>query len=161
MILRDLIEYVDYLEPKSNPFALSILTEIDMYATEAENEMYSRNPDTSDMNGETYEAYVAALLSERGFKVQLTKATGDQGVDILAEKSKITIAIQCKRYSKKVGNFAVQEVISGMKFYNANIGAVVTNSKFTQSAIELANVSGIILIHDSELDKLDVAIDNL
>lgn len=48
-------------------------------------------------------------------------------------------AIQCKNYSSKVGNRAVQEAYSGKDYYNADIAVVMTNNFFTPAAIETAD----------------------
>ena len=40
------------------------------------------------LDGPEFEAYVALVLEDNGFKhVELTKGSGDQGVDILAERN--------------------------------------------------------------------------
>ena len=80
-----------------------------------------------------------------------TKKTGDQGADVIAKKNDITIIVQCKLYSQPVGNKAVQEVHSAKEYYKGNIGLVVTNSSFTKSAKQLANSTGVFLLHYSEL----------
>ena len=47
------------------------------------------------MSGEEFERYVAALLRANGFSnVQMTKASGDYGVDVLASKDGERYAIQ-------------------------------------------------------------------
>ena len=104
---------------------------------------------TTDMNeleGHDFEYYCAGILRLNGFEnVEVTRGSGDQGVDVIAEKSKVKYAIQCKRYGPPVGNKAVQEVIAGMQYYHCNVGIVMTNSKFTPAAIDLANTTNIIL----------------
>ena len=66
------------------------------------------------MTGEDFELYVAQMLGKIGFyNIQTTKGSGDQGVDILAEKEGMKYDFQCKRYDKQVGNNAVQEVFAG------------------------------------------------
>ena len=51
------------------------------------------------LDGPEFEAYVALVLRDNGFRhVALTKGSGDQGVDILAERNGRTYAIQCKNY---------------------------------------------------------------
>lgn len=98
------------------------------------------------MTGEDFEVFVAQILRRIGFtNIQLTKGSGDQGVDIIAERDGIKYAIQCKRYSQPVGNKAVQEVFAGKVFYHCHIGVVVTNNYFTQSAKDLARENGIVL----------------
>lgn len=98
------------------------------------------------MIGEDFEIFVANILKNIGFiNMQFTKGSGDQGVDILAEKDGIKYAIQCKRYSQAVGNKAVQEVFAGKFYYHCHVGAVITNNYFTQSAKDLAKENGIVL----------------
>ena len=98
------------------------------------------------MDGYEFERWCAALLSRHGYtKVSLTKETGDQGVDILAEREGIRYAIQCKCYSRDLGNTPVQEVNAGKTFYNCQIGVVMTNRYFTKGAKDLAQSTGILL----------------
>ena len=73
-----------------------------------------KNIDIDIMSGEEFESFCAKVLQDNGFEnVNMTKASGDQGVDIIAFKDGVRYAIQCKRYSNSVGNKAVQEVIAG------------------------------------------------
>ncbi|MBD5400706.1 restriction endonuclease [bacterium] len=101
-----------------------------------------------------YEKRIADLLQEIGFNARTTKASGDQGVDVLADKNGVSFAIQCKLYTKPVGNKAVQEVSAGQKHYNTDYGVVVSNADFTKSARQLANTNNIILLHDTQMEKL-------
>ena len=51
------------------------------------------------MDGLQFEHRCAELLRYRGFhKVTVTKGSGDQGVDILAQKNGLKYGIQCKYY---------------------------------------------------------------
>lgn len=69
------------------------------------------------MDGHEYEYACAQYLKRNGFiNVQVTKASGDQGIDIIATKGK-KYGIQCKYYSAAVGNKAVQEAYAGANFY--------------------------------------------
>lgn len=97
------------------------------------------------MSGEDFEWFVVYLFDQLGYKAERTKSSGDQGVDVLAQKGKTKVAIQTKHYSKPVGNSAVQEVVSGGKYYSADKTMVVTNNVFTKSAKELAKVNNVIL----------------
>lgn len=112
-----------------------------------------------DMTGEEFEKFCVVILSKNNFiNVKQTKSSGDQGVDILAEKDGIKYAIQCKCYSKPVGNHAIQEVYSGKNYYNCHIGVVLTNQTFTESAITLANKTNILLWDRKVLNKLITSI---
>jgi HJR/Mrr/RecB family endonuclease len=102
-----------------------------------------------------FERRCSEFLKMCGWRSRTTKASGDQGADIVATKDGITVVCQCKRYSKSVGNKAVQEVFAAKTFYNAQRGAVITNSGYTKSAIELAGKTGIELFHFSDLLKFN------
>ena len=99
------------------------------------------------MNGYEYEYACAEYLRRKGFSdVRVTKASGDQGADILARRRKITYAIQCKYYAKPVGNKAVQEVYAGATYYGCDRAMVITNQTFTRGARELADSLGVELL---------------
>ncbi|MGM8936885.1 restriction endonuclease, partial [Pseudomonas neustonica] len=109
-------------------------------------------PSNTRMSGVEYETKIANLVNENTtWNATLTKATGDQGADILLSKSQMTIIIQTKYYTEKVGNSAVQEAFSAKKFYGADLAFVISNSGFTKSAIELADATSVKLLSDDQL----------
>ncbi len=97
------------------------------------------------MSGADFEKFITYMFNKLGYKATNTKLSGDQGVDIIAERGAEKIAIQTKCYSQVVGNSAVQEVYSGAKFYNATKCMVITNSYFTKSAKQLAKSNNVVL----------------
>lgn len=95
-------------------------------------------------DGHQYEYECARILKKKGFRrVNVTKGSGDQGIDVIAYKNGKKYGIQCKYYSSPVGNHAVQEVFAGAKHYNCDIAVVMTNNTFTKSAKELAKSTGV------------------
>ena len=111
--------------------------------------------DIDNMDGHTFEKYCANLLIENGYdNVEVTKGSGDQGIDILAYKDKIKYGIQCKCYSSDVGNKAIQEAFAGKAFYNCHVAVVLTNQHFTKSAKELAKSNQVLLWDREKLDNL-------
>ena len=81
------------------------------------------------MDGLQFEHRCAELLRYRGFhKVTVTKGSGDQGIDILAQKNGLKYGIQCKYYSHPVGNKAIQEAYAGADFYDCDAAMVMTNN---------------------------------
>ena len=108
-----------------------------------------------DMEGHEFECYCADLLKKRGFiDVEVTKGSGDYGVDILAEKDGVTYAIQCKRYASPVGVKAVQEAYAGRDYYDRMVGAVLTNQYFTTPAVEAAKKLKILLWDGGYLESM-------
>lgn len=112
-------------------------------------------PEPVKSDGIAFEHSCLAALIQSGWVGNLTKSTGDQGVDIIARKGDRSIAVQCKNYKTPVGNGAVQEVHSGKAFYEADCAIVVSPSGFTESAIQLANKLGVLLVAPSFLASLD------
>lgn len=101
--------------------------------------------DVDLMNGDEFENFIGELFSKLGYNTNITKHSGDQGIDVIAENNNVRIGIQAKCYSGTVGNSAVQEAVAGKKFYKLDKVIVVTNSFFTSSAIELASANNVIL----------------
>ena len=92
-----------------------------------------------EMEGHDFEYFCAELLEKQGFiEVEVTRASGDFGVDILAEKDGVTYAVQCKRYNGPVGVEAVLRTYGGRDYYDRMVGAVMTNQYFTAPAVEAA-----------------------
>lgn len=108
-----------------------------------------------EMEGFDFEYYCADLLKEHGFyDVEVTRSSGDYGIDILAEKEGVTYAIQCKRYSGPVGVKAVQEAYAGRDYYDRMVGCVMTNQYFTQPAVEAAKKLKILLWDRGYLESM-------
>ncbi len=117
----------------------------------------SRNysSDIDFMEGHDFEYYCAELLRRQGFlEVEVTRGSGDYGIDILAEKDGVTYAIQCKRYTAPVGVKAIQEAYAGRDYYDRMVGAVLTNQYFTQPAVEAAKKLKILLWDRGYLEEI-------
>lgn len=99
-----------------------------------------------EMEGHDFEYFCADLLEQNGFiDVEVTKGSGDYGVDVLAEKDGVTYAVQCKRYDGPVGVKAVQEAYAGRDYYDRMVGAVMTNQYFTEPAVAASRKLKILL----------------
>ena len=97
------------------------------------------------MNGVEFEQFISQLFVKQGYTTEITKQSGDQGIDVICEKNSIKIGIQAKCYTGTVGNAAVQEAVAGKKYYRLDKVMVITNSVFSNSAIELANSNDVVL----------------
>ena len=112
------------------------------------------------MSPTEFEKWCALELEKQGWSCLITRVTGDQGADVVAEKAingskKKRLVIQCKLYSSAVGNKAIQEAYAAKSHYVANHAAVVTNAKFTTPAKELAQSTKVFLWHFSDLSQID------
>ena len=108
-----------------------------------------------DMTGVQFEEHCKKILIEAGWEVEDTPTSGDQGVDLIASIENLRVCIQCKCFTKPVGNKAVQEVAAGMIHWNGTHAVVVGKSGFTKSAQNLAESTKVILTSDSELENLE------
>ena len=105
------------------------------------------------MSGTEFEEFVAAQLRIAGYSVAPTASTGDYGVDLIARKDGVRMAIQCKRLAKAVGVAAVQQVVAGALHHGCNRTVVVTNQTFTKAARQLASTHQCRLVGRTQLQS--------
>lgn len=108
------------------------------------------------MTGIEFEEFIAKLFVKMGYTAKTTKSSGDQGVDVIAEKNGTKFGIQCKCYANVVSNSAIQEIVAGKQLYRLDKLIVITNNNFTKSAQELAQANSVIL-WDREILKDKIA----
>jgi restriction system protein len=70
--------------------------------------------DIDNMGGLDFEHYLCRLLVHRGYQAEVTRASGDLGVDIVARRDGQKHAVQAKRYSKGVSRRAISDAVAGM-----------------------------------------------
>lgn len=106
------------------------------------------------MDGHTFEEYCAYLLKKNGYTASVTRGSGDHGADIIAKKDGRSYAIQCKKYSRAVGNKAVQEALMGKHYYKTDYAVVMTDYGFTPQAIEDADAADVLLWDQGDLMEM-------
>lgn len=108
------------------------------------------------MNPTNFELAVASLYLTLGYKVYVTPASGDQGIDLVVVKNKEQIAVQCKRYKRLVPVGQVRD------FYGSFVGTYtrgifVTSSAFSRATQNwTAERQGLELVDGQQLAKLFV-----
>lgn len=117
------------------------------------------DPGLIPVDGIDFEHWCAARIEEQGWAVRVSKASGDQGVDIEAMKEGMTVAIQCKRYAQPIGNKAVQEAYAGMIHYRADASCVIGTGGYTASALELGQSTGVILIDAASISEFSYLVE--
>jgi hypothetical protein len=106
------------------------------------------------MRGVDFEQFLHRVFEMLGYQVRTTKASGDQGADLLVTGKGKLIAVQAKGYEKSVGNHSVMEANAGMLFYRCDSCVVITNSYFTRHAKQLAQANGCELVDGSQIPDL-------
>jgi hypothetical protein len=114
-----------------------------------------------NLSGIDFENLIASLLARMGFQIEMTKASGDGGVDIIATVEKPLLRgrylIQCKRFAigSPVGAPIVREFYGALRAdHRAVKGMLVTTSSFTDQARDFARDLPIDLIDREQLEHL-------
>lgn len=104
-----------------------------------EREEKRRNYDYwSNLDPYEFEKEVAVLFEKHGFQANVTKGSGDGGIDVLLMRSSSRYIVQCKRYATKVGPAAVRDLYGTMVSGNFDGGFLVCPSGFSKKAFEFA-----------------------
>lgn len=109
------------------------------------------------MDGQTFEKYLAVFFRTQGYRVTRTRYIGDFGADLVLQRDGSRTVVQAKRSSGKVGIRAVQEAVAAMGYYRCIHAIVVTNSRYTRQAVELARANGVELWDRSKLIRAILA----
>lgn len=105
-------------------------------------------------DGYAFEHWVASALIGFGWEAEVTAASGDQGIDVLASRGGKRLGLQCKLYSSAIGNKAIQEAYAGKAFHGLDQVGVLSNAEFTSSARALASTTGVLLLSHHDIPKL-------
>jgi len=114
------------------------LNDNDLDMDELVSHVSKRHDDIYSLTPRKFEELVAAVYSNQGWKVELTKQTRDGGADLVCLKrdtDEIRI-VECKRYAKnrKVGLAAVDRLVGVSIRKNTNSAHLVTSSSFSGPA---------------------------
>ena len=95
------------------------------------------------MTWQQFELFLQLFFEKQGYHVRKTKKSHDQGADLILERPGERVVVQAKKQKKTTGNKAVQEVHAARGYYQANRAIVITTSRFSKPAIELADRLGV------------------
>ena len=59
-----------------------------------------------------------------------------------------TFVVQVKGDQSAAGNATIQEVFAAKAYFGCDVAWVITNSRFTRSAVDLASQLGVVLIDE-------------
>lgn len=111
-----------------------------------------------ELRGVEFEQWCKTVFERHyGCRVEATKATGDEGRDLIIHHPSGAIVVECKHYPQgTVGRPVVQKLHSAMLTYGAASGLLVTTGRFSQEARDYAAKlpERIELLEGSQLDAL-------
>lgn len=94
-----------------------------------------------------FENFVIRLLTHRGFKVETTDATLDLGINMIAKKNDHKYAVQINRQTDSVSRLLVSDIDREKHRYSCDKAMLISNSYFSQDAIDLASSKECELVH--------------
>ena len=107
------------------------------------------------MDAIDFEYYTADILRQRGIEANVTRASGDEGVDVFAiGPDGKRCAVQCKRYSRPVGPGVVRELDGSRRLHKCDTALLVTTTSLTAGAAEAAEQLGIDVMDGNHLAAL-------
>lgn len=125
------------------------LDKIDAYENALKEHEYWENLDKEDywrsMNGRTFEREINDLFIRHGYKTLLCKGGGDGGIDIIAEKEKVKIAIQCKAHSSRISPSVARDLLGTISSSGISQGYLITLNGGTSGTIEFCKNNNIVL----------------
>jgi restriction endonuclease Mrr len=107
---------------------------------------------TAAQKGIRLEKKFSKLLTDAGFSVSTTAISGDDGIDIIAERRGERIVIQCKNHASKVGSPEVRDFMGALsieqKKHPGTNGWIVSVSGFSQPTLEKYDSLGLVELWD-------------
>lgn len=118
-------------------------------------DMQQYDIDLDNLNGEEFEELIAALFRNMGLNASVTQRSRDGGIDIIATTGQSIFSgkylVQCKRWTKPVGEPTVRELYGVVSSERANKGILITTASFTDDAHRFASGKPLELIDREQL----------
>ncbi|MFM6932136.1 MAG: restriction endonuclease [Novosphingobium sp.] len=106
-----------------------------------------------DQRGVAFERAVYNFLHRRACHVQMTKGSGDGGIDLIVRMAQDTYWCQCKAHAKPIGVSVIRE-IAGVCSRGGGIPVVIAVNGYTKSAVSAAYELNVKLIETHHLVRL-------
>lgn len=106
------------------------------------------------LSGTAFEYDLAELYNLIGYKANLTKASGDKGVDIILEKDYELTIVQCKAHKSKISPQVAKKLFESMNYFGVDKGVLASVSGFTPGVYEYINGKNITLVDINNILKM-------
>lgn len=110
-----------------------------------------------NLSGYQFEKEVAKLYEAHGYDVQVTKGSGDGGIDIFLEKAGRRYGVQCKNHHKAIGPAAIRDLYGAMSHEGLDAGIFIASSGYTKGAKEFARNKAITLLDINNVLRMHAA----
>ncbi len=116
------------------------------YAAVCEEYLRGQRSFWTQLSGVDFETQLAELYRRQGYEVQLTKASGDDGVDLVLRRSGRTGIVQCKQWAQAAGTPILRELLGSLVAYRADYAVLACTGGFTRPAVDFARSHSIQLL---------------
>ena len=106
------------------------------------------------LRGVEFEESLAQLYSSLGYAVEITKGSGDEGVDLFLQKDETVIVVQCKGHQKPIGVGAIRDLYGAMIHFKADSAVLACPCGFTVGVIKFASDKPIQLISATDIVEM-------
>lgn len=107
------------------------------------------------LNGWQFEHEVAKVFQKRGFTVNVTKGSGDRGIDLEISNNNKRIIVQCKSHGKKIGPLTIRDLYGTLIDSGADIAILVSFSGFSSGVYNFIGNKPIKLMTIDDILKLN------
>ena len=108
-----------------------------------------------------FETATAEVLELHGFRAEVTRGSGDRGVDIHVRRDSHYGVVQCKARASSVGPHTVRDLYGTMHDFGADFGVVVSLNGFSEGAVSFAVNKPVFLVDVDDLVKMQQGSDVL
>lgn len=115
---------------------------------------YTQQKYWKSLRGTEFERALARLYRRMGYSVRQTKASGDEGIDLILSQEGKTTVVQCKGHEKPVGVGAVRDLYGTMMHTGADGAVLACPAGFTKAVVEFVSNKPIRLVSASELVEM-------
>jgi len=114
------------------------------------------------LNGLDFEYQITQLFQRLGRQAELTRSTGDWGVDIFIRDPSGLTAVQCKAQQGAVGPAIVRDLYGAMTHFRAARGMIISTGGYTAGArqfalgkpIDLLDLDEVLALHQRTIEPL-------
>jgi restriction system protein len=87
-----------------------------------------------------FEEWCGDRLREQGYRVTIVGGQSDHGIDLIAERDGVRMAVQCKRWFgvRQVGEPQIRDLLGAMQHEQVTSGMVLTTGHFSEAALAWA-----------------------
>jgi restriction system protein len=112
------------------------------------------------LTGRQFEIEIAKLFEGLGYKAEICKQGGDNGIDIILSKNNEKIAVQCKQHKNAISPAVARDLYGTMLHFNINKGMLIVTNGFTSGTLNFCGNKDIECISIDKILKLQEQVKN-